>query len=351
MKVIDGRNGGGQILRSALSLAMVTGEPVRIKNIRGKRSKPGLMRQHLTCVQAAVEVSGGSADGAEMHSTELVFAPGKVKAGQYEFKIGSAGSTTLLLQTVLPGLLLADGESVVEIHGGTHNPMAPPVDFINACFLPQLRKMGASVEVECVKHGFFPAGGGCIRARVQPIAKWNELELLDRGALVSKSMDVILAHVPESVATREVAAFAKQANKAAMKRHELLELLGHWEDSDGEVREASDADCPGNVFAAQLDFEHVAERVTTYGQRGLSAEAVANEGWKALRGFVGSETAVGVRLADQLLLPMALAGAGRLRVVASSNHIRTNIAVIEQFLDVRFRVDELECGGIELEVK
>ena len=149
---LDGTTGGGQMLRTALSLAMVTGQPFRMTNIRGKRPKPGLMRQHLTCVKAACEISGGTADGAEIGSTELVFRAGKLKGGNYQFAIGTAGSTGLLFQTLLPALLHADGPSTLRLEGGTHNPMAPPFEFLDRVFLPALRRMGADVSIRSEEH-------------------------------------------------------------------------------------------------------------------------------------------------------------------------------------------------------
>ncbi|OYV06181.1 MAG: RNA 3'-phosphate cyclase, partial [Verrucomicrobiales bacterium VVV1] len=157
---LDGGEGGGQMLRTALSLAMITGQPFRMVRIRGKRQRPGLMRQHLTCVNAACAVSGGTADGAEIGSTELVFRAGKVRGGVYDFAIGTAGSTGLLFQTLLPALLLADASSTLRLSGGTHNPMAPPFEFLDRVFLPAIRRMGAVASIRLIESGFAPAGGG-----------------------------------------------------------------------------------------------------------------------------------------------------------------------------------------------
>src|SRR4051812_15499079 len=166
---IDGSEGegGGQILRSALSLSICTGQPFRIVKVRANRDKPGLMRQHLTAVKAAAEICAGDVDGAELGSRALTFRPGKLAAGDYSFAIGTAGSCTLVLQTVLPPLLAAAGESRVRITGGTHNPAAPPFDFLLRSFLPQVVRMGADVSLELVTPGFFPRGGGEIRAHIR----------------------------------------------------------------------------------------------------------------------------------------------------------------------------------------
>src|SRR6202140_4872670 len=159
MILIDGSigEGGGQILRTALGLSMVTGQPFRIENIRAGRDKPGLLRQHLTAVNAAAEICGANVEGAAISSRELSFSPGNVKSGEYTFSIGSAGSTTLVLQTVLPALLAADGPSSLTLEGGTHNPHAPPIDFLEKAFVPLVNRMGPTVHVALERAGFYPA--------------------------------------------------------------------------------------------------------------------------------------------------------------------------------------------------
>ena len=169
---IDGSQGegGGQILRSSLSLAICTQRPFRIANIRANRDKPGLLRQHLTAVKAAAEICGGEVIGAEIGSRELTFKPGALKGGDYSFAIGTAGSSTLVLQTVLPPLLTAAEPSVVRISGGTHNKGSPPFDFLQRAFLPLIARMGARVELELLSYGFYPKGGGVIVATITPSA-------------------------------------------------------------------------------------------------------------------------------------------------------------------------------------
>ena len=170
MITIDGSQGegGGQILRTSLALSLVTGQPFRMERIRAKRQKPGLLKQHLTAVEAAKTVGCAEADGASLSSQTLEFRPGPVTPGNYRFAVGTAGSATLVLQTVLPALLTASGHSTLTLEGGTHNPMAPPFDFLARCFLPLIRRMGPSVELELRRHGFFPAGGGQLHAALTP---------------------------------------------------------------------------------------------------------------------------------------------------------------------------------------
>ncbi len=171
MLTIDGSfgEGGGQILRSSLALSLLTATPFRISKIRAGRSRPGLMRQHLTAVRAATEVGDAEVSGAEIGSTEVVFRPKAIRGGDFAFATGGAGSTTLVFQTVLYPLLLGtDAPSTLRFEGGTHNPMAPPFDFLNEAFLPQLAKMGANVALALTTHGFYPAGGGVWTATISP---------------------------------------------------------------------------------------------------------------------------------------------------------------------------------------
>ena len=328
---IDGQNGGGQLLRSALSLSLVTGQAFRMTGIRGLRKKPGLMRQHLTGVNASVEISGGSADGAELGSTELVFNPGAVLGGDYRYAIGTAGSACLLFQTLLPALMLAKDASTLRLEGGTHNPMAPTFDFLDECFLPQVRKMGAGVEIDLERHGFYPAGGGVIHSRIAPCAELHPLKLNARGDVVSKSVRVLVAHVPEDVGRRE--------GEAAVR---FLSELG-WS-NDGILVETVESSGPGNVVSIGCGFENVSEMTIAFGERGKSGKVVAKEAAKAMRDYLGTKAVVGRRLADQLLLPIALAGKGEFLTMAPSNHTRTNAELIAKFLDVEFAMEEVESG-------
>jgi len=326
---ISGESGGGQLLRSALSLSLVTGQPFRMTNIRGKRPKPGLMRQHLTCVKAAEQISGAAVDGAEIGSVELVFAPGKIVAGDYDFSIGSGGSTTLVFQTLLPALLHADAVSTLRIEGGTHNPMAPPFEFIAQCFIPVMERMGVKASATLERHGFMQAGGGVLKAEITPIKKWKKLKLLDRGELKETFGRVLHAHLGREIAQREMGAAEK-----------VLE----WPEGKIELRYANDSAGPGNAMLLGAHFENVSEISTGIAQMGKSAESVAIGAAKGLRGYLASAAPVGVHLADQLLLPMALAGEGEFQTMAISDHTRTNMALIEKFLAVQFAVKEGDQG-------
>src|SRR5258705_2280598 len=196
MLTIDGSfgEGGGQILRTALALSLVTGKPFRIENIRAGRKNPGLLRQHLTAVNAATEISRSEVMGAAIGSRELTFAPGSVVAGTYAFAVGTAGSTTLVLQTVLPALLVASGTSKVILEGGTHNPFAPPFDFLEKTFLPLVNRMGPQVTAELERPGFYPAGGGRMNVTVEPADALRELALPARGEVRARRAKAVVAN-------------------------------------------------------------------------------------------------------------------------------------------------------------
>ena len=321
---ISGESGGGQLLRSSLSLALVTGRAFRMTSIRGKRPKPGLMRQHLTCVKAAAQVCGAEVEGAELGSTDLVFRPGKVVGGDYSFAIGSGGSTTLVLQTLLPALLHAEEASTLRIEGGTHNPMAPPFEFIEQCFLPVMRSMGAEVSVTLERPGFMQAGGGVLRAAITPVRKWGKLRLTERGEPEESFGRVLHAHLHRDIAHREIATAATVLN---------------WEEEKIELRYANESEGPGNAILLGARFANVCEISSGVAQLGKSAEAVATGAARGLRAYLASDAPVGVHLADQLLLPMALAGGGEMRVLGISDHTRTNMELIERFLPARFEMD------------
>ncbi|MCA8953707.1 MAG: RNA 3'-terminal phosphate cyclase [Planctomycetes bacterium] len=325
MRTIDGAHGegGGQVLRTSLALATLTGEPVTIVDIRAGRPKPGLQRQHLTAVLAAAEVAGAELAGAELGSRRLEFRPGRPRAGDYRFAIGTAGSTTLVLQTVLPALWAAGGESTVELHGGTHNPMAPPFDFLQQSLAPLLQRMGAGLELELLRHGFHPAGGGALRARVAP-ARWHQLALetpVDRPELCARIVNSgIPSHVPE--------------REAAVVAHRLALT------PDRITIEEVDSPGPGNAVMVGIAGPETTELVLALAERRLSAEAVANRAVTATKRLLSARAPVGEHLADQLLLPMALAGGGTFRTVAPTAHLRTNAWVIEQFLPIAIEIGE-----------
>ncbi|EIM1485653.1 RNA 3'-terminal phosphate cyclase [Salmonella enterica] len=326
---LDGAQGegGGQILRSALSLSMITGQPFEMSGIRAGRAKPGLLRQHLTAVRAATEICGAQVNGDELGSQQLRFTPGPIRGGEYRFAIVSAGSCMLVLQTVLPALWFADGSSRVEVHGGTHNQAAPSADFICRVWEPLLARMGISQRTTLIKHGFYPAGGGAAATVVEPATSLRGLTLISRGETLRITAEALLASVPHHVGEREVAT-----------------LEAHFPQAEKNVVALEGGCGPGNALSLMIQSEQLTELFAAFGVKGTSAEAVANQVAHEARRYLASPAAVGEHLADQLILPLALAGEGAFTVARASAHLLTNIAVVERFLPVRFSCEATESG-------
>jgi RNA 3'-terminal phosphate cyclase (ATP) len=325
MLTIDGSEGegGGQMLRTSLSLSLLTGQPFRFVNLRARRSKPGLMRQHLTALQAAAALSNASVEGDSVGAQEVTFRPGSVRPGDYSFAVGTAGSTTLVLQTILPALMLSDAPSTLLLEGGTHNPSAPAFEFLSRAFLPLLGRMGPQVDVDLERAGFYPAGGGRLRVRIAPVKALSPLELPERGALLSQRARALVASLPRTVAERELAVCESLAS------------------SQG----------PGNVLLLELEHEHVTEVFIAFGERGVSAERVAERATREAREYLASPAAAGTHLADQLLLPLALAGRGSFRTLEPSSHTRTQTDVIRKFLGVEFCVEARAANDYSISVQ
>lgn len=336
MIIIDGTTGegGGQILRTSLSLSMITGQPIQIKKIRGKRKKPGIMRQHLGCIKAAVRISNGYAEGAELGNDTLTFHPGPVQPGTYRFAIGSAGSSMLLFQTILPALIRLEEPTTIQLEGGTHNPLAPSWEFLKNSFLPQLRKMGCAVEANLEVPGFFPAGGGKWSATIYPTKQLIPIHLESPGKLIKRKAVLIYSDIPEFVKDRQI---------------DLLRKELSWGPDHFNVVEY-EATCPGNMISLQLQYDDASHVFDSLGERGRSSEKVIARAFNGMKKQIDSKTPVCRFLADQLLLPMALAGKGSYQTRKLSLHTKTNMEIIQEFLDVRFSVTQLKEDVFKVEV-
>jgi RNA 3'-terminal phosphate cyclase (ATP) len=319
MLTIDGSEGegGGQILRTALALSMVTCTPFRIVKIRAGRTKPGLLRQHLTAVQAAAKISGAKLEGAGLGSQDLIFWPEKVRSGDYHFAIGTAGSTTLVLQSVLPALMLATGTSRITLEGGTHNPHAPPVDFLQHAFLPIVARMGPQIHLDLERYGFYPAGGGRFSVVIEPAQKLTPLSLLERGEITFRLCEATVAGLSNDIAHRELKTVATGLN---------------WPEEVFSVRRASANPGAGNILTIQIGSQYVREVFTGFGERGIRAEAVGAHALEQAQQYLAANVPVGPFLADQLLIPFALAGTGCFATTALTRHAQTNINIIRCFL-------------------
>jgi RNA 3'-terminal phosphate cyclase (ATP) len=360
---IDGAHGegGGQILRTSLALSMITGRPLRMQRIRAGRAKPGLRRQHLACVQAAARLCNARVTGDRVGSRELEFEPGPIGGGpaprggpeerQAEDRprgeinpvnlvidIGTPGATSLVVQTILVPAIAARCGLTARVLGGTHNPFAPPFDFLDRVFLPHLRAMGADVAMTLDRYGFVGGPGrgarrdgqddetpdrGQVTVTVGAGGALRPIDLLEAGPITARRATSIIARLPTHVAERELGVIRERLGLAA---------------ADCHVREVGGGG-PANVVLVEIERAGGRELVTQLGEKGLRAELVAARACDEVEAFLGADVPVGEHLADQLLLPLAVAGGGRFRCAPLSSHAVTNIATIRRFLDVPIRVD------------
>lgn len=322
MIVIDGSygEGGGQILRTALALSLFTGKPFKLEKIRANRNPGGLQQQHLTCVNAAATIGDAEVKGNDRGSQELIFEPGKVKAGRYQFEVGTAGSTTLVLQTVLPPLMVGKEESNISFSGGTHNPHAPPYDYIHDTYAGVLQKFGPHLTLNLERLGFYPPGGGKFSAKIKPAEKLEQLELLRRGKVMRRSARALLVRLSQRIGQREL--------------DYVRNNMPDWGSGELRLDITDNAISSGNALTIQLECEHVTETFCSIGTRGLPAEKVAEAAVLYASRYLESNAMVGEFLADQILIPMAMAGGGTYTADMVSKHTETNIWAIKKFLDV-----------------
>lgn len=332
MITIDGSHGegGGQIVRSSLALSLVTGKPVTIEKIRAKRSRPGLMRQHLTAFQAAAQIGNADVEGDSLGSSKVTFQPHELSAGDYNFNIGTAGSTMLVLQTVLPALMVADGPSRVVLEGGTHNPFAPPFDFLQRAYAPLVERLGPKIEMTLDRPGFYPAGGGRAVVTIKPAQQLKPLNLMERGELLRRGVRAVVSNLPRHIGERECRRVINKCN---------------WGSESGTVEEVTNARGPGNALIVEIESRHVTEVFTSFGEKGRPAEAVAEKCVKQVLRYLKGDAPVGEYLADQLILPLAIGasqgtGGGQFQTLELSEHSTTHLEVVQRFLDIQVEVEE-----------
>ena len=349
--LIDGSmgEGGGQILRTSLALACITGRNLHIENIRAARRKPGLAKQHLICVRAACEISGGKCEGAAIGSQTLDFQPGPIHGGDFTFEIGSAGSATLVIQTILPSLFLADKPSTVIVTGGTHNPWAPPYDFLAETFLPAIRTAGFDADCKLEKYGFFPAGGGKIALNVQPQHKMpnQTINFCEPAENIQNHAWIYTAKLPDHIAQRQ--------KKLLLQSRLKFQNIEHIE--------VKDSNGPGNCIMIRLvassggshkieGFVDGSPRTTiftAFGQKGKPSEKVVGEVASLANNFLVSGATIDRFSADQLLIYMAISKSGSFTTNDLTTHLTTNIETIKKFLPVDFtikqqgRIHQISC--------
>jgi RNA 3'-phosphate cyclase len=326
---IDGSEGegGGQILRSALALSILTGRPFKLVNIRANRSKPGLQPQHLMCVRAAGTISGATYKGAAVGSSVLYFEPNAVKPGKYTFTIGTAGATSLVLHTVyLPLALRGDQPSEVTVTGGTHNQHAPCYHFLETTWAAYLRRMGFEIELAMPRPGFYPRGGGEIRAVIRPCSRVKGLTITTCPELTTAGGFSAFAGLPESVGKRQARRLTVRLKSEGVESHIPIE---EWQAAN-----------PGTVAAVIFRQAPVPPLFFGLGERGKPAESVADDAADEAIAFRDSGCPVDPHSADQLVLPLTFSpDASEYRTSEVTRHLTTNIATVRKFVDRTISVD------------
>ncbi len=336
---VDGSygEGGGQILRLSVALSAITGNPVRIYNIRAKRRNPGLSYQHLTAIRAVAQVCNARVMGAELRSKELEFYPGRIRGGRYFFDVGTAGSVFLVLQSLLPVLIFAKEESHVKIRGGTDVPKAPPADYFSNVFLRLLRKVGVETDLKLIRRGFYPRGGGEIEIRIKPCEKIEGISLEERGNLKQILGKIWLYSLPDHIAER-------------MKREAMLRTYNSFKVTPKIWVEKGRSLSPGTGIAMWAEYENTILGSDSLGERGKRAEQVARECVDTLFELHSSPATLDTHASDQLLIFLSLASSPSKFISRKlSNHASTCIWLLQKFLEVEFKVNRLK-GGVKVEV-
>lgn len=335
---IDGSfgEGGGQIIRTSLALSLITGRAFRVERVRARRNPPGLKRQHLAAVHAAAHIGNAEVRGASVGAREFTFVPGEVTPGEYTFSIGTAGSAALVLQTVLPPLMTASGPSVLTLEGGTHNVFAPPFDFLQKTFLPLVNRTGPHITAELEHYGFYPPGGGRFHVFIEPAREFVRLDINELGKIKSRRAVALVVKLPASIGERELAV--------------IREKLG-WADDEMRVEESRNALSPGNVVLIEIESEQLTEVFTSVGERGVRAETIAERAAEEAARYLEIGAPVDEHLADQLLIPLVLAGGGSYTTGPPSLHTTTNVEIIKMFHDVDISVENLSGDLWRVEVR
>ena len=328
MLEIDGSygEGGGQIIRTAIAMSAIKQIPIKITNIRANRSKPGLQAQHLTGVKAAAELCNAKVKGAELGSTEIEFSPGKIKTGGFRFDIGTAGSITLVLQTLIPICAFAPGVVRLEIRGGTHALHAPPIEYFQNVFCDYAEKFGLIVTANVEKYGFFPKGGGVVKVEVKPAKSYKPINLTERGKLLNLKVFSIASEDLKSanVADRQVAGFRQNIKPDFVVK---------------PFTEYTKTLSTGSAVYAHALYSNCKLGCSALGERGKKAEDVGRECAVDLLKEINSEATVDKHLADQLIPFLGLFG-GEFVTSDITEHTKTNVWVVEKFINKKFKIEE-----------
>lgn len=333
----DELEGGGQILRTVISLSSILNIPVRVFNIRAKRPNPGMQPQHVMCVKALAQLTNAEVKGLEKGSKEIIYSPKKFIPGKFNFHIGTAGSTMLVLQTMLP--LIVFLQQNVQITGGTHVAWSPNFHYIKKVFLPTIEKMGCKIEnFELEKYGWYPKGGGRVSISTDPAESLKAIQLTNKGRLLNIEGISLASNLPEHVAERQ-----------AISAEEILKSA----DYNAVIkRENAQASSTGTALTLWANYENSVIGSSALGALGKKAEKVGEEAAVDLLREIKTNACIDAHLADQILIYMALAN-GHSTITASelTMHTKTNIWVIEQFIDTNFSIEERGDRTVRIEVK
>jgi RNA 3'-terminal phosphate cyclase (ATP) len=325
---IDGSYGeaGGQILRTALSLSCVLEKPFRMFNIRKGRSRPGLMPQHLMCVRALAMICGASVRGNVVGSTELIFIPSDPRPGDYDFDIGTAGSTSLLLQAILPPLVFSKKKSSIMLTGGTHVPFSPPFHYVSDVFVPMLRRLGIEMNISVERYGFYPKGGGRIRAEVYPSERAKAITLVKRGEFEKTTGLSGVVNLPLSIAERQRNAVNEMLSSNGL--HAEIDLL------------SSDAFGRGTFVFLKAETAECVAGFSSLGERGKKAETVGREAAEELISYYYADACLDPHLADQVALYLPFAdGPSSFTTSRVTGHLVTNLWAIEKLTGVSYSIE------------
>ncbi len=337
--VIDGSfgEGGGQILRTALGLASVLRKPVKIVNIRAKRKNPGLQRQHLTCVRALAEITNARVEGAYLGSTELYFEPRTLRGGSYIFDIGTAGSVTLVLQALLPVLPFLPSTTTIEIRGGTDVPWSPPIDYVRYVLREFLKKFGMELEVELLRRGHYPRGGGIVRIRVDPPRRLRSVEIIDRGSVLEIGGRSHCVKLPKHVAERQARA-AEEVLRKELSVPINIELEYYEPSKDPHLG-------PGSGIVLYARCERSILGGDALGEKGKRAEIVGEEAARKLLAELRSGAALDKHMGDMVVAIASLAcGTSSFSVSEMTMHSYTVIELVRKIAGVNIEVDNGEIG-------
>jgi RNA 3'-terminal phosphate cyclase (ATP) len=345
---VDGAlgEGGGQILRAALAFSLALGRPFRIDNIRANRAKPGLRRQHLTCVLAAQAIAEAEVNGAEINSRELTFSPGPVRPGDYAFAVGTGGSATMVLQALVPPLLTAAGPSRLTVTGGTHVPKAPVFEFLQMTWFPRLEQLGPRLRARLARPGFSLVGGGRIEVEIEPVPRLKRFNEVEPAGPLDRAEARIFSHgLAEHIAEREKHVLqAGTAWAEAGLAPEAVRIDPGW--SQGLPPEAS-----GNAVIVDVHRGGWVSVFSEVGELGRKAEKVAAQAARQALRFVKADVPICEHLADQLVVPLALAGGGRfLAQKPATSHLQTCLAVAGLFTGLRGRLTSLSNNRLLVEI-